>query len=264
MERVTDIPLKRITTPKERIRIKNLDEKSIKELIVSIQKEGLLLPILIRSMGKERYEMVDGERRYSAFSLLGKEKIPSLIREMDDKKALAVQILANENRADYTPYERALGYKLMWKSKRYKSQREMARLLGKDISEINFCVRLFTLPKEIVNGFQKGLIDFGHIRLFFSLPDRKRRLILYHRIINQGLTRGQAREAVVTMDDEWLSGEREKLRKLISQDKNLSSLIGEKIKINNFLKRSRISFEYSDLKELKNLLKDFYKVLKKC
>lgn len=140
----------------------------------------------------------------------------------------------------------------------------MARFLGKDISEINFCVRFFTLPKEIVNGFKKGLIDFGHIRLFFSLPDRKRRLILYHRIVNQGLTRREAREAVVTMDDEWLSGERERLRELISQDKNLSSLIGKKIKINNLLKRSCVSLEYFDLKELKNLLKDFYKVLKKC
>jgi|GEM_PF-3164722 len=103
------VPMAAIVASKTNPRV-TFHEKSLGELAESLKQDGMKVPILMRPLGK-RYEIVDGERRWRAAKLAGLATVPGLIEEMSDVKALELQIIANDQRADVHPLEQALGYR---------------------------------------------------------------------------------------------------------------------------------------------------------
>lgn len=106
------------------------DKESIKELANSIKEAGLLQPIIVRPDGNN-FEIIAGERRWRAFKILGKKKIPAIEWKVeDDTDALEKSVIENLQREDLTPVERENAITVLWISKKYKSQKKLAEKLG--------------------------------------------------------------------------------------------------------------------------------------
>ena len=198
MEKLAEIPTKSISIPKDHIRVQSVDQKSIKELADSILAVGLLVRIIVRPIGKDRYELVDGERRFRAFQLLLKEKgkkwekIPAVVEEMSAKEAVSRQLTINENREDLTPFEKAKGQKLAWETGLFKSQRDLAKSVGVDHATVTRNINVFDrFPKEIIAGFEQQKLRQAHLLYFYRLPNRQAMRKLYNAIVDKQMNSSQ-------------------------------------------------------------------------
>lgn len=262
MEKLETIPLDAISIPKDHIRVQSIDEKAIKKLAESIVSSGLLVRIIVRPIGAGKYELVDGERRLRAFRSLFETEgrkwigIPAIVEEMSPKEAVRRQVAINENRADLTPYEKAKGYKLAWDTGYFTSYRELALSVGKSHTSVVRSIGIFDkFPKEIIDGFEAGTIKQAYLKSFYRLPDRKAMLKLYRAIIRDKLKSDEIRDLANRLDEKWLAGDRELLVQIAEKDPKIKELLGNEIEIADFINKSKLIFNYTNLTRAKELVK---------
>ena len=147
------------------------NEEKLNELKESIEKNGLLQPIIVKKAVKGYY-IIAGERRYRAFELLGRKEIPAIIKEMTDEEMMVFAVLENLQREDLSALEESESYKnLMYKMS--LTQEELAKKLGKSRPYIANSLRLLKLPIEIKNKLEQGVISTAHARTLLSLKTKK-------------------------------------------------------------------------------------------
>jgi ParB family chromosome partitioning protein len=163
------------------------DEVAIDRLAESIQKNGLLQPIVVRRVGS-KYEIIAGERRYRAGLRAGLKQVPIVVRDnVSEADMLELAMLENVQRVDLNPIEKARGYhKLMHTFKR--TQEEIARSIGQDRVTISNTLRLLELAPDIQEAIQRGSITGGHARALLSVPDASRRRGLFERLLKEDLS----------------------------------------------------------------------------
>ena len=147
------------------------NEEKLNELKESIEKNGLLQPIIVKKAVKGYY-IIAGERRYRAFELLGKKEIPAIIKEMTDEEMMVFAVLENLQREDLSALEESESYKNLM-DKMSLTQEELAKKLGKSRPYIANSLRLLKLPTEIKNKLEQGLISTAHARTLLSLKTKK-------------------------------------------------------------------------------------------
>ena len=147
------------------------NEEKLNELKESIEKNGLLQPIIIKKAVKGYY-IIAGERRYRAFELLGKKAIPAIIKEMTDEEMMVFAVLENLQREDLSALEESESYKNLM-DKMSLTQEELAKKLGKSRPYIANSLRLLKLPTEIKNKLKQGVISTAHARTLLSLKTKK-------------------------------------------------------------------------------------------
>ena len=147
------------------------NEEKLNELKESIEKNGLLQPIIVKKAVKGYY-IIAGERRYRAFELLGKKEIPAIIKEMTDEEMMIFAVLENLQREDLSALEESESYKNLM-DKMSLTQEELAKKLGKSRPYIANSLRLLKLPAEIKNKLEQGLISAAHARTLLSLKTKK-------------------------------------------------------------------------------------------
>lgn len=162
-------------------------EDTIKELAESIEKNGLLQPIVVRPMEKGKYQIIAGERRYRAFKKLGRKVIPAIVRDYEDEQVDKLQLVENVQREDLNPYDEAIAY-LKLKEKYGLKQDDIAKAVGKSRPYISNMTRLLSLEDEILEMLKKGEITVSHAKLILSLDTKEERLKLAHKIKDAGLT----------------------------------------------------------------------------
>lgn len=162
-------------------------EDTIKELAESIEKNGLLQPIVVRPMEKGKYQIIAGERRYRAFKKLGKSMIPAIVRDYEDEEVDKLQLVENVQREDLNPYDEAIAY-LKLKEKYGLKQDDIAKAVGKSRPYISNMTRLLSLEDEILEMLKKGEITVSHAKLILSVDTKEERLKLAHKIKDAGLT----------------------------------------------------------------------------
>jgi ParB family chromosome partitioning protein len=149
----------------------HFDDEKMAELTQSVQVNGILQPILLRKIGKERYEIIAGERRFRAAKRSGFHKVPVIIRECVDEQALEYALIENVQREDINPLEAAHAYKRLV-DEFGMTQQEVARKVGKSQPAIANALRLLSLPEQILTSLQKGDITEGHARSLLQIsPD---------------------------------------------------------------------------------------------
>ena len=147
------------------------NEEKLNELKESIEKNGLLQPIIVKKAVKGYY-IIAGERRYRAFELLDRKEIPAIIKEMTDEEMMVFAVLENLQREDLSALEESESYKnLMYKMS--LTQEELAKKLGKSRPYIANSLRLLKLPIEIKNKLEQGVISTAHARTLLSLKTKK-------------------------------------------------------------------------------------------
>lgn len=162
-------------------------EDTIKELAESIEKNGLLQPIVVRPMDGGKYQIIAGERRYRAFKKLGKSMIPAIVRDYEDEEVDKLQLVENVQREDLNPYDEAIAY-LKLKEKYGLKQDDIAKAVGKSRPYISNMTRLLSLEDEILEMLKNGEITVSHAKLILSLDTKEERLKLAHKIKDAGLT----------------------------------------------------------------------------
>ncbi len=155
---------------------RHFSDQQMEELAASIKSQGILQPILVRTMtrfednGQNTYEIIAGERRWRAAMKAGLTTVPVVIREMNDQEVLIVALMENLQREDLTPMEEALGLQQL-KEEFGLSQEDMAHRLGKSRSAIANTLRLLALPDTAREDIMTGRISAGHARALLMVTD---------------------------------------------------------------------------------------------
>lgn len=148
-----------------------IDEPALDELAASIQASGLLQPIVVRA-NNGSYQLIAGERRWRAVQRLGWQKIPAVIKDVDDRTLLTLALIENLQRDQLSAVEEAGSYHRLIEEFGV-SQVEVARLVGRDRSTVANALRLLKLPEEVRTMLHQGKLSEGHARALLSIADSK-------------------------------------------------------------------------------------------
>ena len=167
---------------------RHFDETLLEELAESIRTQGVIEPIIVRSAGAGRFELIAGERRWRASQLARLTQVPVIVREMDDIAVFEVAIIENVQRADLNPLEEADAYRLLME--RFgRTQDAVAGVVGKSRSHVANTLRLLQLPEEVLWYVRHGKMSAGHARALITAPNPA---ALAEQIVNEGLNVRQA------------------------------------------------------------------------
>ena len=163
-----------------------MDQASLEELARSLKAQGVMQPILARTLGKGRYEIIAGERRWRAAKLAGLREVPVVIREVPDSAALAMALIENIQREDLNPLEEANGiHRLINEFK--MTHQEAAEAVGRSRAATSNLLRLLNLPQSVQALVYDGKIDMGHARALLALEGRREEDVAM-RVAERGLS----------------------------------------------------------------------------
>ena len=199
--KVVELNLSDVLPNRFQPRIK-FDENAINELALSIRKYGVIQPIVVRQIGN-KYEIIAGERRYKASKVAGKQTIPAIISELNDKDSVEIALIENVQRENLTPIEKAVSYKKIL-DMGYISQEELAKKIGKSQSAIANTLRLLNLSDDVQEALLENKISERHARSLLKIKNEKQQLEMLNRIINERLTVRKTDEEIDKMLNEDL------------------------------------------------------------
>lgn len=161
------------------------DEVAINELTESIKQYGVIEPIIVRKVA-DKYEIIAGERRYKASVLAGKDTIPAIVTDLNDKDSAEIALIENVQRQNLTPIEEAVSYRKIL-DMGYMNQSELAEKLGKTQSTIANKLRLLNLTDTVQEALLQERISERHARSILRLPQDKQDEML-EKIIKNRMT----------------------------------------------------------------------------
>jgi ParB family chromosome partitioning protein len=153
-----------------------MDEASLQELAASIRKQGLMQPILVRPIERDRYEIIAGERRWRAAKIAGLAEVPVLVREVPDSAALAMALVENIQREDLNPLEEANGVQRLIGEFKLTHQ-EAAEAIGRSRTGTTNLLRLLNLQKPVQTMVFDGKLEMGHARALLALEGRQQEAV---------------------------------------------------------------------------------------
>ena len=173
-----------------------INEQDLQELAASIEKHGIMQPIVIRPVDDEQhpYEIIAGERRWRAAQLAGLTQIPAIVRELNDQVAIALALIENIQRQDLNPIDQALALQ-RFHDEFGLSHQEIADTVGKARTTVSNLLRLLTLAQEVKDFMQQGLLDMGHARAILTLK-AKDQLQVAEMVIEKSLSVRQTEQLV--------------------------------------------------------------------
>lgn len=165
---------------------KDFDEQALTELADSIEKYGVLQPLLVRPLG-DGYQLIAGERRWRAARMAGLTEVPVVIREMTDEEAAALSLIENLQREDLNPVEEAFGFRKLMDDFSL-TQEQAAEKVGKSRPAVANALRLLKLPAEALDLLRTGKISAGHARALLSFPTEAQMLEGANLIVEKGIS----------------------------------------------------------------------------
>ena len=236
---------------------KFFDEDNLEDLTNSIKERGMIQPIIVRKSNddKSKYEIIAGERRWLAAQRAGLHEIPVVITVADDLKSLEFAIVENVQRHDLNPFEEAQGYKRLINEFSY-DQDKVAKFIGKSRSHIANCLRLLTLPTDVIKLIENKKLSAGHAKILVGLENAS---FVANKIIEKNLSVRQAENFVKIF--------KSKINKKVNDNKNtkdinvrnLENSLTEKIGLSVTIKNNKknkgfITFLYNDLEQLNRIV----------
>jgi ParB family transcriptional regulator, chromosome partitioning protein len=220
-EEVLQIPVQQIIPNRFQPRTVFIDER-IEELSQTIEAHGIIQPIVVRSIGENQYELIAGERRWRAVQKLGWEKIPAIIKEMDDSQTASVALIENLQREELTAIEEAMAYaKLL--DLHGLTQEGLAQKLGKGQSTIANKLRLLKLPQSIQDALLQKKITERHARALIVLKTQEKMEAVLQEILEKQLNVKQTEDRVKRMIEfETAEKKPQARRKSYSKDMRLA------------------------------------------
>lgn len=165
----------------------------LSELAASIREKGVLEPLIVRPFG-DGYQIVAGERRWRACKQIGLEKVPCIIKEIDDREMLELALIENMQRKDLSPFEEAEGLQSLGEKFGY-THAEIAQVIGKSRSSVSESLALNQIPVEVRELCQQADISSKSLLLqVVREPDLKAMKDLVAKIKHRNLSRNEIRQ----------------------------------------------------------------------
>ena len=165
----------------------NFNEEHLQELASSIKELGLIQPITVRKIDFNKYQLISGERRLRAATLVGLNTVPAYIRIANDNESLVMALVENIQRHDLDPIEIALSYQRLMDEIEL-TQEQVSERVGKKRSTIANYLRLLKLDPIIQTGIRDGFISMGHGRAIINIEDHEVQTNIYQKIVSQNLS----------------------------------------------------------------------------
>ncbi|SFN02488.1 ParB/RepB/Spo0J family partition protein [Dokdonella immobilis] len=173
---------------------RHFDEALLEELAESIKTQGVIEPIIVRSTDAGRFELIAGERRWRASQLAGLTEIPALVRDIDDRTAIAIALIENIQREDLSPLEEAHALARLIAEFKLTHQ-QAADAVGRSRAAVSNLLRLLDLPDPIRAHLDDGRLEMGHARALLTLP-QARAIALAQKAVDQEWSVRELEEAV--------------------------------------------------------------------
>ncbi|OWV71302.1 chromosome partitioning protein ParB [Rhizobium sp. J15] len=231
------------------------DDTELHDLASSIRQHGIVQPIVVRTMGRDQYEIIAGERRWRAAQLAGLIEIPVIIRDVDDKTALEIAIVENVQRADLNPLEEALGYEQLIAEYGY-TQNDLGEIIGKSRSHVANSLRLLKLPDPVRDLLAAGSLSAGHARALVSTPDPAS---LARTIVAKGMSVRDAEKLAQNNIKAQSEPQQPALRRdqkdsdTLALERTLSDALGLEVSINHKTSGGQIKISYKSLEQLEEI-----------
>ena len=235
----------------------DINPEKLQELADSIKAQGIIQPIVVRKVSFEKYEIIAGERRWRAAQVVGLIQVPVVIKDIDDRSAMAMALIENIQREDLNSLEEAEALKRLIDEFEMTHQ-HIAEAIGKSRTTVTNLLRLIDLHPEVKKLLANNQLEMGHARALLGVEGIKQ-VTLANKVVKDGLTvraterlvkESQTEPKVVTV-------------KIIDNDtlrlqNSLTAKIGAKVTIDNKENGSgKIVINYSSLDELDGIIEQF-------
>ncbi|MBR6594754.1 MAG: ParB/RepB/Spo0J family partition protein [Clostridia bacterium] len=236
------------------------DKEALGELAESIERHGILQPIVVRSKPNGFYEIIAGERRWRACKLLGLTEMPVIIKEVSEAEAAELSLIENLQREDLNPVEEAKGYRTLMETYGL-TQEEAASRVGKSRAAVANSVRILKLPESVLALVESGELSYGHARTILPLCEKLSEaelLIKAQLIIKEGLSVRDTERLVRSLLEVTVPKPRDKVADSYYKqlERRASDSMGRRVAINRDGKGGgKLALSYASSDDLEILLK---------
>ncbi len=233
----------------------HVDDDALESLAQSIRTQGIVQPLVVRSVGKQ-YEIIAGERRWRAAKIAGLEVVPAVVRDVPDAIAMAVALIENIQREDLNPLEEATALKRLISDCKMTHQ-QCADAIGRSRASVSNLLRLTELDEEIQDFLRQGRLEMGHGRALLGAEAGKR-VALARIVVARALSVRQTESLVKASNsgDAPPPAKPAKSAKITRLEQGLAERLGMAVNIKPGKGgRGRVVIEYRDSGLLEDLIK---------
>ncbi len=234
------------------------DPDELDGLSTSLADIGMLQPLVVRSLGGGRYELVAGERRLRAAKLAGLATVPVLIRHTDDADLLKEALVENIHRVQLHPLEEAAAYQQLLEEFGV-TQEELAARLGRSRPAISNTIRLLQLPAAVQRRVAAGILSAGHAKALLAIPDPTVQASVAERIVAEGLSVRATEELVrLKVLDEPAPRDKPKRKPtapgLLELQDDLSDALQARVRISMGARKGKLAVEFGSVDDLERIV----------
>ena len=231
---------------------KEFNEEELHSLVLSIQKHGILQPLVMTERQDGGYELIAGERRLRAAGLAGLVTVPALVRTATQQEKLELALIENIQRHDLNPIEEAYAYARLLEEFNL-TQEQAAEQLGKSRSTLANTIRLLDLPTVVQKALTKGDFSAGKARALLSLKTEKEQVDMFESMMGIKMS---VREVENLVANKKNNNNTHKDPNMTAQEKKMEERLGAKVIISGNIKKGKIMISYSSTDELKRLISE--------
>jgi len=191
---ISSIPIEKIEANPFNPRT-HFEDQALNELASSIKEHGIIQPLTVRKLGRDKFQLISGERRFRASQLAGLTEVPCYIRIANDSTMLEMALVENIQREDLNAIEVGLSYQRLIDECNF-TQEKLGDKLGKSRSNITNYLRLLKLPAKVQIGVREGLISMGHARALVSAGNEENQEDLFTKVLTDGLSVRELEELI--------------------------------------------------------------------
>ncbi len=252
-ERLLTLPVESLVPGKYQPRTR-MDQAALDELAASIRSQGLMQPILARTIPGGQFEIIAGERRWRASQLAGLKEVPVLVRVVEDEAALKMALIENIQRENLNPLEEALGIHRLIQEFSMTHQ-TAAESVGRSRVAVSNLLRLLNLAKPVQAMLMGGELDMGHARALLTLT-HARQVDAAHEVARKGMSVREAERLAARMAKPMEKSNPRKDRDVARLEEELTERLGVIVKIGaNKSGAGRVTINFESLEQLDELLR---------
>jgi len=232
------------------------DEEALESLSASVREVGVLQPILVRRKSADSFELIAGERRWRAAKRAGLDRIPAMVRDIEDLTTLEHALVENLHRQDLGALEEAAAFQQLIDDFGL-SQDAVAKRVGKSRPTIANALRLLQLPASVQNFLLSGSITAGHARALLGLASRQEQDQVAQRIVNESLTVRDVEKIVREGINVRSKPKKPKERSAaeLEVEQILSEKLSTRVGVSIGSRKGKILIEFADTEDLSRILK---------
>jgi len=233
---------------------KDMSAEALEDLANSIRSQGIIQPIVVRTVGNDSYEIIAGERRWRAARIAGIDIIPCIIKNVPDETAIAIALIENIQREDLNAMEEAVALNRLLNEFEL-THKEVAQAVGKSRAAVSNLIRLNNLNEDVKILLEHGDIEMGHARALLALDGDLQTASA--RIVAAKELTVRETEVLVKRALEPITDKQEKIVNIEDQslEKKLTEALGQQVVIKHNTKgKGKLTISYNSLVELDGII----------